>query len=245
MDGGAGNDGLFGGQDASDLTVASGGSGNDYFQEGPGTDTFDGGAGVDTVTYQSATSAVHVSLATIGPQITGDGTDTLTGIEKVVGSNFSDTLVAGAGGSALNGAGGNDVLIGGPGADVLNGASGNDRLTGGAGPDLMTGLSGSDVFAFVAMSDSAHDAPDTITDFTSGVDKIDLSAIDADTGRSGHQHFHVGGGGGHAGDITATYNQLADQTLIELWTGAHVPVDGAILLQGEFDLTLSSADFVL
>ena len=59
---------------------------------------------------------------------------------------------------------GNDRLTGGAGADTLNGGPGDDRLAGGPGDD---------VFVF-----GPGDGSDTVTDFRSGTDKIDLTAFD-------------------------------------------------------------------
>ncbi len=63
---------------------------------------------------------------------------------------------------------GNDTLVGGAGEDVLIGGAGNNVLTGGGGVD---------VFRFTELG-----ANDVIRDFTRGVDRIDLSWLDAKTG---------------------------------------------------------------
>ncbi|MGR4865241.1 M10 family metallopeptidase C-terminal domain-containing protein [Caulobacter sp. LARHSG274] len=59
----------------------------------------------------------------------------------------------------------------------IQGSSGADVLTGGTGADLMTGGGGADTFAYAA-GDSTFAHWDMITDFTPGVDKIDVSAAD-------------------------------------------------------------------
>jgi Ca2+-binding RTX toxin-like protein len=64
-----------------------------------------------------------------------------------------------------------DTLNGGAGDDTLNGAGGNDIITGGDGADVLTGGSGVDTFVYAS---AAHADVDTITDFTSLTDKIDL-----------------------------------------------------------------------
>ena len=74
----------------------------------------------------------------------------------------------------LRGAAGADVLDGGAGADTLSGDAGNDRLTGGAGADQLTGGAGRDTFAFPALPTVLGER-DTIYDFTSGTDRIQLS----------------------------------------------------------------------
>ncbi len=119
-----GNDALIGLDDvADDLT---GKLGNDVLIGG-------GGFGfVDFAHYDGATSAVTVNLAA-GTSSGGDGNDTLSGIEGVTGSNFSDILVGDANDNTLIGNKGNDSLLGGDGNDTLRGGLGSDILTGGDG----------------------------------------------------------------------------------------------------------------
>jgi serralysin len=74
-------------------------------------------------------------------------------------------------GSILTGNGANDLLVGGAGADRLSGAAGDDILMDGAGVDTLTGGAGADTFVI-----SADGGLDTITDFTIGIDRIELSS---------------------------------------------------------------------
>ena len=69
----------------------------------------------------------------------------------------------------LDGDAGNDTLYGGPGGgdDVMAGGLGNDRLAGGPGADI---------FVF-----GPGDQTDTVTDFSSGTDKIDLTAFEIES----------------------------------------------------------------
>lgn len=85
----------------------------------------------------------------------------------------------GAGGQVLGGGGGNDTILGGAGADILCGDPGNDQLFGlagndvlcdGGGQDSLSGGAGADVF--VLTSDGVTDS---IVDFQTGIDRIDLS----------------------------------------------------------------------
>ncbi|MES3025321.1 MAG: calcium-binding protein, partial [Pseudomonadota bacterium] len=96
---------------------------------GIGNNQLDGGAGNDTVSYLHATSSagVAVSLALAGAQATGSsGSDTLSNVENLVGTDYADTLTGNAGANALTGGLGNDVLDGGSGADTMSGGDGAD-----------------------------------------------------------------------------------------------------------------------
>ncbi|MCA3955771.1 VWA domain-containing protein [Vibrio vulnificus] len=73
--------------------------------------------------------------------------------------------------------GGNDTLDGGLGNDILYGQGGNDILIGGLGDDILTGGDGADIFKFVDQTGLRDGERDTITDFTAGEDKIDLSDL--------------------------------------------------------------------
>lgn len=87
-----------------------------------------------------------------------------------IGSDASELLRAGSGGSVIEAGGGSDTLIGGVGADFLTGGSGSDLICGGAGIDTLVGGTGNDIFVF-----RAQGATDTILDFEIGIDRIDLS----------------------------------------------------------------------
>ena len=145
---------------------------------GAGDNVLYGGDGADTVSYAFATAGVTVSLAEFFEQATGgSGSDRLDSIENLAGSRFDDRLT----GSAA--------------ANRLEGGAGADVLEGGLGHDLLVGGTGRDVFDFDLAIDSTVDASgrDTIADFTGG-DHIDLSGIDADTGKAANQSFTFIGG---------------------------------------------------
>jgi Ca2+-binding RTX toxin-like protein len=124
------------------------------------------------VLYAEAAGGVTVNLTQTTAQNTGgDGTDTLSGVENLIGSSHADTLTGDAGANLLSGLAGDDTL---------SGADGNDTLIGGAGSDILTGGAGSDTFVF-NFSDLGHGA-DTIKDFSvaqpaSGGDVLDVSDL--------------------------------------------------------------------
>jgi Ca2+-binding RTX toxin-like protein len=101
-----------------------------------GNDVVVGAEGLDTVRYIFSTAAVTVDL-TAGTA-TGDGSDTLSTIEAVDGSDHNDTITGSAGLNILTGGSGDDVINGADGDDLLDGGDGSDSLDGGIGTDTCT-----------------------------------------------------------------------------------------------------------
>jgi Ca2+-binding RTX toxin-like protein len=189
IDGGIGGDRIEGGDGADTLF---GNNGGDTLIGGLGDDSFDGGVGTDTADFTASAAAVDVDLSGVQGVASGEGNDTLTSIEVVLGSGGNDTIVGsdgqsenlqGRGGNdSLSGLDGSDTLIGAAGEDTLDGGDGDDLLSGGndddtlvggdgadtldgeSGADLLTGGAGSDAFFY----DSAENHQDVITDFVAG-----------------------------------------------------------------------------
>lgn len=98
-----GNDILIGGHGTDELV---GGPGDDFLRGDTGNDTFDGGAGYDVVSFATATppgqpevredgTANPVTGVAVGAQANGDGgQEAMTGVEEVVGSEFTDRIDA-------------------------------------------------------------------------------------------------------------------------------------------------------
>ena len=106
--GGLGNDNLNGGT-GDDTIVASIGDGNDNINGNGNTDTLDLSAGTVAVTVNLGSGAAQLISAEFG-------TDTLAGIENLIGGSAGDTLT-----------GANNV------ANIIAGGAGNDTLNGGGG----------------------------------------------------------------------------------------------------------------
>ena len=152
VDGGSGNDGLYGG--VADDTLL-GGDNNDALYGGAGADSLDGGSGTDRTSYATAKSGVTASLAK--PTLnTGDASgDKYSSIENLVGSRFADKLYGNSGANEISG---------GEGDDLIDGSTGSDTFIGGEGKDL---------FRF-STTPNASTNLDTIDDFVVADDTIQL-----------------------------------------------------------------------
>jgi Ca2+-binding RTX toxin-like protein len=205
LNGGMGDDSLYGGIGSDSLY---GGDGNDHLDGGIGADLMAGGIGNDTYVVNSTGDYIDESNM-------GGGVDTvlasktfslgpLGGYCSVTGDVENLTLT---GKAAINGTGNNlnNVLIGNVAANYLDGGAGNDTLMGGSGSDTLTGGEGSDCFVFSTAASRSTNM-DTITDFVSGTDYIQLSkAIFTGLGNAGSlttDQFWSGGGVVAAHDAT-------------------------------------------
>ena len=179
---------ITGGTD-NDVLNAAASTANMTFIGGAGADTITGGTATNTSSYAGSAAAVTVNLTT-GVNTGGDAQgDVLVNIQNLIGSGNGDTLTGSAGNNVLNGAAGADVIAGGGGNDTIIGGTGNDTMTGGAGVDTYSQVLG-DSTAATAASNAAGVAianadtitfgngaatVDVITNFVSGVDKIDTT----------------------------------------------------------------------
>jgi Ca2+-binding RTX toxin-like protein len=164
----------------------------------------------------------------------------------LIGTSANDSLTGGNGADVLEGLAGNDLLQGNHNEDFLMGGDGADTLIGGLSADVLTGGLGKDMFKFNSISEfnegNAIYYPyrlyDEITDFTTG-DKINLSAIDANSNLANNQAFTFIG----SNDFTKVAGQLMYQPHNE---GIFGDVDGdgsadfSIIVTGSPTLTASS-----
>ncbi len=151
LTGGAGHDNLFG-RGGDDVMI--GGTGDDFLRGSAGADVLDGGDGWDRVSsfVAAPTSGITFDLNIQGvAQDTGQGMDTLTGIEHASGTVLNDTLIGNSGDNWLwDGAdadnaiasSGDDVITAGAGNDLVEVGNGNDTLSGGTGIDTWSLLGG-------------------------------------------------------------------------------------------------------
>jgi Ca2+-binding RTX toxin-like protein len=149
----------------------NGGTGDQTFVGGLGNDTLIGGGGNDTADYSLSATAVTVDLTT--GTATGEGADTLTTMDNIIGSDLNDSLTGNSGVNTIEGGEGSDFLAGAGGADFLFGEEGDDilqfentisTLSGGLGDDTLQ-LSGGLYLDLTSLPDSL---------FT-GLENIDLA----------------------------------------------------------------------
>ena len=179
------------------------------------------------------------------------------GADAITASSQNDTVSGGDGDDTLTGGDGNDLLRGELDNDTISGNAGNDRLRGGAGADILTGGDGRDVltggggadqFDYNAISESGVTAVarDAINGFSHGIDKIDLSTIDANTDGGGADDsfsFITAGPFTAAGQVRAIQSGL--NTIVRINTDADAATEATILLLDFTASTLTAADFVL
>ncbi len=213
VNGGAGADTLYGEGAVNDL------------DGGPGFDKLIGKTGLSYASYRDATAGVLVDLLDPAKNRGDAAGDTYTNIHGVIGSNFNDVILCDNHG------------------DTIDAGNGRDFITSGGAKDFLVGsLTGDDTYVYKSTSDSTPSAPDTISHWHTG-DKINLSAIDANTTIAGHQNFSIGASTNTPGTIVITHSANLTVTEVSLYTNASGIATGRIYMEG--DLTLTAADFVL
>jgi Ca2+-binding RTX toxin-like protein len=202
VDGGAGNDTLFGmsgndtmlGGDGDDKLwgnsgddVLDGGDGNDELHGGAGNDVLSDGAGNDIVNGNSGDDTFKAGE---GDDVYngGSGFDTIdfSGARQGMTIDLSKKSASGMGNDVVSGF---EKVIGSNYADVMKGSKAVDHMDGGAGDDVLRGMGGADVLTGGEGSDTFewavkdlvdakgnHLGVDVITDF-SKEDSLDFSDL--------------------------------------------------------------------
>jgi len=177
---GAGNDTLTVDLDVlNNTTTIAGGAGNDTLVISANTagGTITQAAtvtGWETVSFLAAGVAGTFATAVNDAGVAAGATQTVNG------SNLTGTLLwNGAaeldGKFSITGGTGADSLTGGSLADTITGGAGADVITGGLGADSLTGGTGVDTFVYASVAQSNGTNTDTITDFATGSDKLQVT----------------------------------------------------------------------
>jgi serralysin len=168
--------------------------------------------------------AAGLTINLVSGSASGEGSDTLIGVENAVGSRYADVIHGSTSGNVLDGAQGADMIMGGGGAD---------RIIGGKGGDQLSGDAAADTFVFLALTDSTSKSPDRIGDL-GATDVIDVSAIDANALAGGDQAFvQVARFTGQAGQLTVKWNDALDVTVLKLDDDGDRKADMIIHLDGD------------
>ena len=178
------------------------GDGADNFLRGnAGNDTLDGGAGSDRADYRTATGAVFVNLVA-GLSTGAAGSDLLTNIENLRGSeSFGDVLIGAAGINSLQGRGGNDLLIG---------LGDDDALDGGSGADAARYLGSRAAYTVSASGGTITVAHANATDTLTAVERLQFADLDV--------VFDVDGTPGQAYRLyQAAFDRTPDTSGLSFW----------------------------
>jgi hypothetical protein len=207
-----------------------GGVGNDTINGVVGTHTMAGGLRNDTYIVDNKNDVV-VELA-------NEGTDhVLASATYTLAANVENlTLDPYASGINATGNAQNNVIVGNDAANIINGGLGADTLTGGAGADR---------FTYTSTAESTASAWDVIVDFVSGVDRIDLSKIDANVVAGGNQAFTFKENGAAFDEGNATGQVRFDSETHKLYASTNADATPEIVIQLTGVETLTAADIVL
>ena len=212
INGGRGDDRLTGNDGGDIFKFASGDGDDEVFSFDTDADK------IDLSAFSSIASMDDLDISTVGTSnenteidLPGNGEITIYGVDEnnaltadnfifhdrpVNGTSSSNVLEGDLYNNTMDGQGGDDRMYGEAGRDTMKGGSGDDEmyggedkdiLNGGEGDDLMDGGPGADTFVF-----EPGNGNDYIMDFTSGLDKIDLSAF---TNEDGTALFSSASGG--------------------------------------------------
>jgi Ca2+-binding RTX toxin-like protein/subtilisin-like proprotein convertase family protein len=266
LGGEAGSDTILGGV-GNDIVL--GGAGSDFLYGGTGVDTITFADLAAAVVFNAATGYAgsgsvfdfvqefesfiftgfnDTVIGWTGPVYDlGSGDDYFSDGAAVAngGGAINNTIFAGIGADIVYSGEGNDLVDGGAGNDFIVGGDGADTLTGGDGIDYLNGGAGNDVFRFISIAESTPTARDNIDAWNTG-DRIDLAAIDANTGVAGDQAFTVGAlASGQAGRLQLTPGSFSgtNYVLVQGDVNGDGVADFAILVLNA--TSLAGSDFVL
>ncbi|HST37356.1 MAG TPA: M10 family metallopeptidase [Allosphingosinicella sp.] len=195
--------------------------------------------GRDTLDFSGWNSASRIDLE---PGASSDGGGQTANVQIAYGA-LIENAIGGGGDDLISGNNANNGLQGGGGNDRLNGLFGTDRAEGGTGADIFVFTDVEDSPDYLRRSDGAKWTADVLPDFTSGVDRIDLSAIDAKPLTPGDDPFVFLGTAaftGHAGELRYEMRYGFIHILGDIngdgATDLHIVASGTQVLAGDFVL---------
>jgi Ca2+-binding RTX toxin-like protein len=169
IDGGAGDDQIWGGGGNDTITDMIGnndiksGAGSDIITVGNGHNKIDAGSGNNSVTAGNGNNKIKADGGSDGGADgnnvivvgngdndidTGDGNDTITsgsGKDKIRSGDGNNTIFAGDGDNDIDSGKGNDLIVAGSGNDKIKTGDGDNIVYAGAGNDTIDGGDGADL----------------------------------------------------------------------------------------------------
>jgi Ca2+-binding RTX toxin-like protein len=184
----AAGDTITGGAGTDTVILSTTGNGTIDFTGVTGIETMSsalgtGGATTNTLTFAAVPDTLLAAGITLtmnfadrtGSVIMNATNSEADGKFNITTGTAADTITGGAGADTVDGGSGNDTITGGAGNDTLFGNAGDDTLAGGTGADTLTGGTGSDVFQYTALDQSSGTTSDTITDFSTTDDQLQVT----------------------------------------------------------------------
>jgi Ca2+-binding RTX toxin-like protein len=174
---------------ADSVSTIVGTTGNDNLKGTNANETFSGKAGTDTMTGGGGDDIYYVDVS--GDKVvesSNQGTDTvqLWAGSYTLAANVENLELEGTWAHNVSGNALHNVITLSDAGDTVNAGAGSDIIKSGAGADKMTGGLGADIFVL------SGSQADTITDFQSGQDKLDLRALTKAAGYTGSNPFADG-----------------------------------------------------
>jgi len=154
----------------------------DVYVAGSGYFAINGFGGDDSITATSGGNNTITTLTGNDIITTGGGNDTINA------GDGDNTVVTGGGNNVVSTGSGTDVVTGGAHADTIVTGAGNDTIHGGAGADSLQGGAGNDAISLgvdtvtdivIFGGTPVLNGNDTITNFVSGTDKLNVDATTA------------------------------------------------------------------
>ncbi|HEV2812023.1 MAG TPA: thrombospondin type 3 repeat-containing protein [Solirubrobacteraceae bacterium] len=206
---------LRSGQPANEVWNVQAGPGNDdvdmWTPEHGGTnDVYNGDSGTDFVNYSHRAQAMTIDLAagtaTTTGNPSGEGTDTLQGVENATAGLGADTVNGTAGPNRLRGGvfrGPSAVCSRDAAVDTINAGEGDDHLIGAKGNDNLNGDGGSDTVSYEERTGTSNGNPVAVNLATNSggspaFNEIDvLDSIENIVGSAGGDNLTGDGGPNH------------------------------------------------
>jgi len=221
--------------------VITGGAGSDSLAGLDGNDTLIGSAGAADELQGNVGNDTYVVTAagTTIVEAAGEGTDTVgTSLANyTLPTDVENLVYSGSGDFGGVGNASNNQITGDSGADTLIGLDGADILVGNGGADLLIGGNGADNFVYVGTEGSSYDR---IIDFTSGSDRILLSA--SGFAQTGTLSF-VSGSGAAATTANSTFLYDTNTGIVSYDADGNGAGTAVQLAQLNTGLTLAVTDF--